>query len=607
MQLLRTLLALAATLATIVAQPQIPSTLPFQGRLTLQAGGNVHGVVQLTFRVYNSQTGGVPRWTEIHPAVSVNNGLFAVDLGGITGFPADLFDGRTLFLGVQVAADPEMVPRLSVPSQAYAQLAVRALDVRGADIHPNSVSIGATPVIDATGKWVGSPTGLQGPQGPQGPTGPQGPQGLKGDTGLTGPQGPQGLIGPPGPTGPQGPQGTTGPAGPTGPQGLQGPQGIQGPTGPTGPQGPIGPMPTPPVTWSLNGNPLTVATTSTSNSSYALRATSVSLSGSAIQAETTGGTSGAAIDARNTALSGSGTNNGEAIYAMNSGPSGIGITAEQTATTGAATGIVARTNTDTGTAYCLSGFNAGVSGGTNTNQLIGVRGEVFSQSAHGVEGRATGVRTTKSTALAGVFGVVNSTNGYGVFASGELGASGTKSFLQPHPEDPARMIQFHCLEGNESGTYFRGTGRIANGQAELVIPEEWRLVTEESSITVQLTPIGAPAALCVLEQSRDRIVVGGTADVRFHYHVHGVRRGFAEYQPYLPNSAFQPEQRGVPFGTQWPKALRDILVRNGILNPDYTPNEATAARLGWRLLDADELPQAGVAQPLKDARPAEAR
>lgn len=363
-------------------------------------------------------------------------------------------------------------------------------------------------------------------------------------------------------------------------------------------------IPTPPVNWSLNGNPLTVATTSTSSTSYAIRATSVSLSGAAIQAETTGGASGSAITARNSALSAGGTNNGEAIYAENSGPNGIGITVEQTATTGTATGLVARTHTGTGTAFVISGFSTGDgSGGQGTNQLIGVRGEVHSQSAHGVEGRATGLRTTKSTALAGVVGIVNSAMGYGVFASGELGASGTKSFLQPHPEDPARMIQFHVLEGNESGTYFRGTGQLVNGRAELEVPEEWRLVTEAGSITVQLTPIGTPAMLAVLEEGRERIVVGGSSDVRFHYLVQGVRRGFASYEPYLPNSAFRPEQRGVPFGGQWPKALRDILVQNGILNADYTPNEATAARLGWELLEAAEAPQKGVAQPLQGGLP----
>jgi hypothetical protein len=365
-------------------------------------------------------------------------------------------------------------------------------------------------------------------------------------------------------------------------------------------------MPAPPVNWTSSGNTVTVGTTSTTSTNYALRATTASPTGVALSVENTGGfTGGSALEARNTGASGTGTNSGEAILAINTRPSGIGITCENTSTTGTATGIVSRTHTETAATYCVSGFNDGDgAGGANTNQIIAVRGECYSQSAHGVEGRAHGQRTTKSSVLAGVFGVVTTTNGYGVYSSGELGASGTKSFLQPHPEDPSRMIQFHCLEGNESGTYFRGTGRIENGRAELVIPEEWRLVTDESSITVQLTPVGAPALLCVLEQSRERIVVGSTSDVRFHYHVHGVRRGFVEYEPYLPNSAFQPEQRGVPFGGQWPKALRDILVKNGVLNADYTPNEATAARLGWKLLDADEMPKNGVAQARRGNMPA---
>jgi hypothetical protein len=72
--------------------------------------------------------------------------------------------------------------------------------------------------------------------------------------------------------------------------------------------------------------------------------------------------------------------------------------------------------------------------------------------------------------------------------------------------------------------------------------------------------------------------------------VNGVRRGFTEYEPYAKNNdAFRPTVRGVPFGTQYPKELRDILVANGILQADYTPNEATAARLGWNLIDAADV------------------
>ena len=55
-----------------------------------------------------------------------------------------------------------------------------------------AVAINGTTIIDASGNWVGSPTGLQGPQGPLGPTGPAGPQGAPGSQGAQGPQGPAG-------------------------------------------------------------------------------------------------------------------------------------------------------------------------------------------------------------------------------------------------------------------------------------------------------------------------------------------------------------------------------------------------------------------------------
>jgi hypothetical protein len=80
--------------------------------------------------------------------------------------------------------------------------------------------------------------------------------------------------------------------------------------------------------------------------------------------------------------------------------------------------------------------------------------------------------------------------------------------------------------------------------------------------------------------------VVGDADLEFDYVVNGVRRGFDNYQPYRKDQTdFRPTIRGVPFGQEYPQAMRDILVSNGILNADYTPNEATAARLGWQLRD----------------------
>ena len=81
------------------------------------------------------------------------------------------------------------------------------------------MTVGGTAVIDSSGAWVGSNSGLVGATGA---TGPQGAQGIQGITGLTGPTGAAGAQGIQGfnrfdwtSTGIQGATGATGPAGST--------------------------------------------------------------------------------------------------------------------------------------------------------------------------------------------------------------------------------------------------------------------------------------------------------------------------------------------------------------------------------------------------------
>ena len=133
-------------LAVCLPAQSVPSTMPFQGKLTLQGGGAVSAAVAMTFRIWSAATAGTQRWRETHSSVAVNKGLFKAELGSVTGFPPTLFDGKPLYLSVQVGTDAKMLPRLEISSQAYAQLAKNAMDVNS-DIHPKSVSIGTTPVI----------------------------------------------------------------------------------------------------------------------------------------------------------------------------------------------------------------------------------------------------------------------------------------------------------------------------------------------------------------------------------------------------------------------------------------------------------------------------
>jgi hypothetical protein len=172
----------------------------------------------------------------------------------------------------------------------------------------------------------------------------------------------------------------------------------------------------------------------------------------------------------------------------------------------------------------------------------------------------------------------------GMNLTGNLNVSGTKSFVQPNPMDPSKAIRFVCLEGNESGTYFRGSSVLVNGQATIVVPQEFSMVTEEQGLTVQLTPRGQ-STLWVESVNLNQIVVHGNKDVSFDYFVNGVRRGFANVDINIANEFFVPQYRGVPAFANMPEAWRQILVENGTLNPDFTPNEETYARQGWTLLD----------------------
>jgi hypothetical protein len=257
------------------------------------------------------------------------------------------------------------------------------------------------------------------------------------------------------------------------------------------------------------------------------------------------------------------------------------------AATSSGIGVWGRTNS-TGVGVrgeALNGVAEGVLG-TNTattGLAVGVQGESSSTSGWGVYGRSNSSTGTGQ----GVRGWTNSPNGYGLFSSGDFGGTGAKYFIQPHPQDPTKQIQFVCLEGNEAGTYFRGTGNIVGGMAVIEVPEDFRLVSEPNGLTAQITVVGAPAVTWIEHQDLERIVVRATDDVEFHYFVNGVRRGFAETQTIRENTSFVPTTRGVAYGNQYPPALRQILVDNGILTPDFFPNEATATSMGWYLEDAE--------------------
>jgi hypothetical protein len=142
-----------------------------------------------------------------------------------------------------------------------------------------------------------------------------------------------------------------------------------------------------------------------------------------------------------------------------------------------------------------------------------------------------------------VYGEANNSAAFGVFSSGDFGGTGAKYFIQPHPTDATNQINFACLEGNESGTYFRGSIRVQGGVATVVVPESFRLVTDADSVTATATAVGAPALVWIQSQTLEQIVVRANADVTVNYLVpaHGAGsaawRRSARTRPSFPSTA----------------------------------------------------------------------
>jgi hypothetical protein len=95
------------------------------------------------------------------------------------------------------------------------------------------------------------------------------------------------------------------------------------------------------------------------------------------------------------------------------------------------------------------------------------------------------------------------------------------------------VIAYASLEGPEAGTYLRGEAQLVSGEAVIVLPEHFALVTSEEGLTVQLTPIGEWLQLYVVELSPQRLVVREAQgkDGRFFYLIQGVRKGYEDFQP----------------------------------------------------------------------------
>jgi hypothetical protein len=124
-------------------------------------------------------------------------------------------------------------------------------------------------------------------------------------------------------------------------------------------------------------------------------------------------------------------------------------------------------------------------------------------------------------------------NTTGLAITGNMSATGTKSFAQVDPGDDGKAIYYAALEGPEAGTYYRGTAKTVDGEVTIELPGFFSRVTENEKMTVQLTPIGAPGQIYVASKSPEKLVIkvaDGSADLEFDFLVQGIRKGYKDFQ-----------------------------------------------------------------------------
>ena len=105
---------------------------------------------------------------------------------------------------------------------------------------------------------------------------------------------------------------------------------------------------------------------------------------------------------------------------------------------------------------------------------------------------------------------------------GSINVQGWKGFDIKHPTKENHRLRYVCLEGPEGGVYHRGR---LKGTNRIDLPEYWKNLVHEDSITVQLQPIGHDQNIFVKEFDNEKIIIeANTLHVDCFYHVYGERK-----------------------------------------------------------------------------------
>jgi len=112
-----------------------------------------------------------------------------------------------------------------------------------------------------------------------------------------------------------------------------------------------------------------------------------------------------------------------------------------------------------------------------------------------------------------------------------------KNFDIPHPTKEGWRLRHTCPEGPSNDVYVRG--RVTN-KNEIILPTYWKELVDWTTITVNLTPIGAHQNVIVkrIDEKKVYLQAHGGMPINCFYHIYGTRsdgeRLIPEYEGETP-------------------------------------------------------------------------
>lgn len=119
----------------------------------------------------------------------------------------------------------------------------------------------------------------------------------------------------------------------------------------------------------------------------------------------------------------------------------------------------------------------------------------------------------------------------------EIWSSGTKPFIVPDPTNPSRKIKYTAIEGPEAAMYHRGKIKLNKGVAEIILPDHFKALAVNESITISLTPhslksLGVAVDIIDIDKIRIGELQNGQGNYEVSYFISAVRKGYENYEVY---------------------------------------------------------------------------